>query len=55
MRRTVALFAVMITGSLVIVAAALAGKGGGGSTADLTPYYPDLRTVVPQHLNFVNL
>jgi len=54
MRRTVALFAVMITGSLVIVAAALAGKGGGGSTADLTPYYPDLRTVVPQHLNFVN-
>jgi hypothetical protein len=56
MRRTVSLFAVMVAGALVIVAAALAGNGGGGGGggADLTPYYPDLRTVVPQHLNFVN-
>jgi Lysyl oxidase len=56
MRRTVVLFAVMALGALVIVAAALAGRGGGGGGggADLTPHYPDLRTVVPQHLNFVN-
>jgi hypothetical protein len=56
MRRTVVLFAVMVLGALVIVAAALAGRGGGGGAApaDLSPYYPDLRTVVPQHLNFVH-
>ena len=53
MRRTVSLFVVMVAGALVIVAAALAARGGGGG-ADLAPYYPDLRTLVPQHLNFVN-
>ena len=57
MRRTVVLFVVMLAGALAIVAGALAAKGGGGgggSTADLTPYLPDLRTVVPTHLNLVN-
>jgi hypothetical protein len=49
------MFATMIAGALVIVTAALAGRGGGGGGgADLTALYPDLRTVVPQHLNLVN-
>jgi hypothetical protein len=53
MRRTAVIFATMVAGALVIVAAALAGRGGGGG-ADLSALYPDLRTVVPQHLNLVN-
>ena len=38
--------------ALAIVGTALAG--GGGKPGDLTAYYPDLRTVVPTHLNLVN-
>ena len=53
MRRTAVVFSAFLAGALMIVAAALAGRGGGGST-DLTPLYPDLRTVVPKHLNLVN-
>jgi hypothetical protein len=55
MRKTAVIFATMVAGALVIVAAALAGRGGGGGPgADLTALYPDLRTVVPKHLNLVN-
>jgi len=43
-----------LVGALTIVAAALAGRGGDGTGTDLTSLYPDMRTVVPQHLNFVN-
>src|SRR5687767_15227836 len=53
MRRTV-VFSLFLVGALTIVAAALAGRGGGGTTTDLTALYPDLRTVVPTHLNLVN-
>ena len=53
MRRTVIVFVTMLAGALAIVAAALAGKGGGGG-ADVTAFYPDLRAVVPKHLNLVN-
>lgn len=41
-----------LAGALAIVAAALAAQPGGG--VDYTAFYPDLRTVVPQHLNLVN-
>ena len=55
MRRTATIFALFLVGALTIVAAALAGRdGGGGTTTDLTALYPDMRTVVPQHLNLVN-
>ena len=55
MRRTATILALFLAGALTIVAAALAGKGGGGGTTpDLTALYPDMRTVVPQHLNLVN-
>jgi hypothetical protein len=54
MRRTVVVFSLFLVGALTIVAAALAGRGGGGGTTDLTALYPDMRTVVPQHLNLVN-
>ena len=55
MRRTVVVSMVILAGALALVAAALAGRGSGGDTAtDLTALYPDLRTVVPQHLNLVN-
>jgi hypothetical protein len=53
MHRTAAVFATFLCGALVIVAAAMAARPGGGG-ADLTPLYPDLRTVVPKHLNLVN-
>jgi len=44
-----------LVGALTIVAAALAASSGGagGATAPIS-LYPDLRTVVPQHLNLVN-
>lgn len=51
MRRSVVVCSLFLAGALTIVAAALAGRGGG---TDLTALYPDLRTVVPQHLNLVN-
>ena len=54
MRRTASVFSVFLAGALVIVAAALAGRDGGGATTDLTGLYPDMRTVVPKHLNLVN-
>jgi hypothetical protein len=54
MRRTTVIFSLFLAGALTIVAAALAGKGGGDSTTASTALYPDLRTVVPQHLNLVN-
>jgi hypothetical protein len=38
--------------ALALVGTAFAG--GGGKPADLTAFYPDLRTVVPAHLNLVN-
>ena len=53
MHRTAAVFAAFLCGALVIVAAAMAARPGGGG-ADLTSLYPDLRTVVPKHLNLVN-
>ena len=42
-------------GLLAVVGVAVAGRGGGdaGST-DLSAHYPDLRTVVPAHLQLVN-
>lgn len=52
MRRGVVVLSLFLAGALTIVAAALAGRGGGGT--DLTALYPDMRTVVPQHLNLVN-
>ncbi len=51
MRRSAVVFSVFVAGALTIVAAAIAGRGGG---TDLTHLYPDMRTVVPQHLNLVN-
>jgi hypothetical protein len=53
MHRTAAVLATFLCGALVIVAAAMAARPGGGG-ADLTLLYPDLRTVVPKHLNLVN-
>ena len=53
MRRHVVVFGLFLAGALTIVAAGLAGRGGG-TTPDLTGLYPDMRTVVPQHLNLVN-
>ena len=53
MRRSLVVFSLFLVGALMIVAAALAGRGGG-KAPDLTSLYPDLRTVVPQHLNLVN-
>lgn len=40
--------------ALALVGSALAGGGGGGKSGDVSAYYPDLRTVVPTHLNLVN-
>jgi hypothetical protein len=55
MRRTVVVLSLFFAGALMIVAAALAAQGGGGGgTTASTALYPDLRTVVPQHLNLVN-
>ena len=54
MHRSFVVLSLFLAGALTIVAAALAGKGGGGPTTDLTALYPDMRTVVPQHLNLVN-
>jgi hypothetical protein len=56
MHRRVVVLSLFLVGALTIVAAALAGRGagGGGGTTDLTALYPDMRTVVPQHLNLVN-
>ena len=54
MHRSFVVLSLFLAGALTIVAAALAGKGGGGPTTDLTGLYPDMRTVVPQHLNLVN-
>jgi lysyl oxidase len=52
MRKLVVL-ATAALGLLAIAGVATAGKGAGGG-ADLSAHYPDLRTVVPQHLNLVN-
>ena len=42
-------------GLLAVAGVAFAGKGGGGAAGtDLRAYYPDIRTVVPRHLNLVN-
>ena len=54
MHRSLVVLGLFLVGALTIVAAALAGRGGGGSTTDVTALYPDMRTVVPQHLNLVN-
>ena len=40
-------------GLLAIVGVAAAGRGGG-TTTDLSAHYPDMRTVVPSHLQLVN-
>jgi Lysyl oxidase len=52
LRRSAFILSVFVAGALTIVAAGVAGKGGGST--DLTHLYPDMRTVVPQHLNLVN-
>jgi Lysyl oxidase len=52
MRKLIVL-ATAALGLLAIVGVAAAGRGGGGG-ADLSAHYPDMRTVVPQHLNLVN-
>lgn len=56
MRRTAGVFSLFLAGALTIVAAGLASQsgGGGGGGTDQSSLYPDLRTVVPQHLNLVN-
>lgn len=49
--------AMIVSTACLALALALVGTaiaGGGGKGADLTAYYPDLRTVVPAHLNLVN-
>lgn len=52
MRRTAAVLCLFLTGALMIVATGLSARSAepGASLAQ----YPDLRTVVPQHLNLVN-
>jgi hypothetical protein len=40
-------------GLLAVAGIATAGRGGG-TTTDLSAYYPDMRTVVPTHLQLVN-
>lgn len=47
---------IVLLASTVCLVLALAGTAlaGGGKGADLTALYPDLRTVVPTQLNFVN-
>jgi len=52
MRKLIVL-ATAALGLLAIVGVASAGKGAGGG-ADLSSYYPDMRTVVPAHLQLVN-
>src|SRR5919106_3331203 len=53
--RKLLVLATAAVGLLAIVGAAFAGKGtGGGSGTDLSAHYPDLRTVVPTHLQLVN-
>ncbi len=52
MRRSSVVLSVFLIGALTIVAAALAGRYGG--TTDSSALYPDMRTVVPKHLNLVN-
>lgn len=52
MRRSSIVLSLFLLGALTIVAAALAGRGGG--TVDNSALYPDMRTVVPKHLNLVN-
>jgi len=49
--------AVIASTACLAVALALVGTalaGGGGKGGDFTSLYPDLRTVVPAHLNLVN-
>jgi hypothetical protein len=53
MRRIIVLVALALGLGTVVVATALAAQPGGGGV-DLTAHYPDMRTVVPQHLNLVN-
>jgi hypothetical protein len=50
MRKLIVLAAAAL-GLLAIVGVASGSQSGGGS---LSAYYPDIRTVVPQHLNLVN-
>jgi hypothetical protein len=52
MRKLIVL-ATAALGLLAIVGVASAARDDGGS-ADLSAHYPDIRTVVPQHLNLVN-
>ena len=54
MRRTAAVLTVFLAGALAIVAGGIAARGDGGPGTDLRHLYPDLRTVVPTHLNLVN-
>jgi hypothetical protein len=39
---------------VLLVAAVAMAAGGGNKTPDLTQFYPDIRTVVPAHLQLVN-
>ena len=54
MERKVVLVALFLVGALTIVAAAFGARASGGGTKSLVHLYPDLRTVVPTHLNLVN-
>jgi hypothetical protein len=51
-----ALAALAVSACLAVALAMVGGAlaGGGGKPSNLTAYYPDLRTVVPAHLNLVN-
>jgi hypothetical protein len=46
--------ALAVTAALVLAAGASARPDAGGGKTDLSAHYPDLRTVVPTHLQLVN-
>jgi hypothetical protein len=54
MKRVWLVIGTAIAGLLVIVVAAVAAPSGAPTAAELQPSLPDLRTVVPRHLQVVN-
>jgi hypothetical protein len=53
LRRLLIVLALTLVTAAAVAGSVLAGKPSGGGTS-LTAYYPDLRTVVPQHLGIQN-